>query len=166
MRWADLFDQGRPLRLLVIPFMVSLVTSCSEERLGGPDLSKPAGLPEGVTFAGGVDGGDWVSCDPRADHSVVCTQYDQSGAPSRELALVFCPGLVATTVTNGQMTARAITGPVFFDGVSAFRVRPDRILSSVDEQKTLLAEKEFLSFGVTKNCEPSSDESLLRYVEN
>ena len=66
-------------QLMLIAILTSLVTACSP----GADPERPAGLPASASWAGNVEGGTWIDCEPvpSAPNRYACrTWYETGGA--------------------------------------------------------------------------------------
>lgn len=54
------------------------VAACSENAVEDTEPERPASLPESAEWRGGLDGGDWVSCEA-VDGGLRCSLYWQTG---------------------------------------------------------------------------------------
>lgn len=136
-----------------------LAASCGPKQVDEP--KRPVGLPDHALYAGGVDGGEWVSCKPATENRIVCTIFDpMDGEPRHEKSLRVCPG--ARLLQNGsEFRPRYFDAEsAQFDGVPAYVDRPDiyfpRSEDTVDvvSHQKELAEKYFRDYGVTADCKP------------
>lgn len=155
-----------PLLPAALAATLVLLTSCGERGDAYYEPPRPSALPDEAVYAGGLDGGYWMQCQPNVDHTITCTVFDRFGDPDTEHTLRICPGLRATSVSNGRLRPIAVTGPAIFSGVNAFDTQPYRGLEDSSDHEKRLAEKSYRTFGVTENCEPAGGpDSLLRYVD-
>ncbi len=66
-------------QLLLIAIVTGFVSACSP----GADPERPSGLPASASWAGNVEGGTWIDCEPvpsAPDRYVCRTWYEAGGA--------------------------------------------------------------------------------------
>lgn len=145
---------------------IYLIGACSTLAIGcafkgTAEPPRPAGLPDVAIYAGGIDGGEWVSCEPTEDNRIECTLFDpKSGEPRYHKSLRICPSmLLLRKRAGGEFQPRYFDAEsARFDGASAFVDRPDTYLprpidtpEHISHQREL-AEKYYHDYGVTSDC--------------
>lgn len=125
-------------------------------------IPRPAGLPQDAVYAGGVDGGDWLSCEGTYEGVLHCRIFDAATAAVRhESWFRYCP----------QIGPREAGKPVMLDWETGLRVsdvqlrrdRPDVFhpppnASDAEIVATQeLIDKYYRLDGVNPNCSALSD---------
>ena len=155
--------------LLVVGIAELILGAWLAIRLSGQYTPRrPTSMPAVAIYAGGADGGEWVSCRAQSDNSLLCLVYDaKSGEARYERTLRFCPGVqFARHSTRGALTPRFFSAEFAqFDGVAAFEDRPPRYLPRKDDSSDVigheieLANKYYADFGVQADCTPATPKS-------
>ena len=65
-------------QLMLIAIVTGLVAACSP----GADPERPPGVPASASWAGNVEGGTWIDCEPvpSVPNRYVCRAWFQTGA--------------------------------------------------------------------------------------
>lgn len=136
-----------------------LAVGCGSKETFEP--KRPNGLPQNAMYAGGIDGGEWVSCTPTSDNRLVCVIFDSTtGDPRYEKSLKICPSmLLVVERTRKDLRPRYLDAEIAqFDGAPAFVDRPfkyyPRPADSHDEieRQEELSRKYYEDYGVTEEC--------------
>jgi len=159
----------------LLAFLLSLIAIVAASRADAfvaPE--RPSGLPRAAVFAGGADGGDWVSCNPDPDNVIHCVVYwPETGQPRYESWYRFCSMLTGgghMRPANARPASLIGIGavfeevPFFFDRPSRFIPQPGTSREEAAEQRQINRDY-YERFGVTQDCRPSSDNTeLVRHV--
>ena len=82
--------------------IVGIIVLCGCGDTGSP--ARPPGLPKEATYAGGVDGGDWVACRADGTDVVYCRVFDpKSGALRYESWFRYCPAKRTRSIGQPMM---------------------------------------------------------------
>lgn len=140
------------------------VVACSPK--GKYEPKRPAGLPASAIYAGGLDGGDWASCQVTEDNAIKCILYDQTdGQPRYERSFRLCPRVALMRKTGRPVQPRWFDAEGgAFDNVAAFVDRPDKYLPRTSDSpneikhQADLAQKYYAEAGVSVDCRPVNKE--------
>lgn len=145
-----------------------LVGACSTLAIGCGSKStaeppQPTGVPDTAIYAGGIHGGEWVSCEPTEDNRIECTIFDpKTGEPRYLKSLRICPSLLLLRRHAGQEfrpryfdaeSARFDGAPAFVDRRDTYFPRRADTPEQISHQREL-AEKYYRDYGVTSDCRP------------
>lgn len=123
--------------------------------------ARPSSLPPTAVYAGGVDGGEWVSCKFTEDNRISCFIYDsETGRQRYERSMKVCPA-VQLKINHGieKVSPEFLDAEIgIFTGLAAYDDRPMKyfpLASDTPEEvahEAELARKYYEGFGVKSDC--------------